>query len=120
MFLDIPEEYLGLIQMAMMFQGGLPLTLNLSDTIACTYDTNYNPFFCNWGEIFSPQTLSRSNVLVMNNYFEVALSVSMMGQSMELLRRPTETLEEYTYQYNDKKYPVKIMGDSEIIYAYKN
>ena len=71
-------------------------------------------------QIFSPQTLSRSNVLVMNNYFEVALSVSMMGQSMELLRRPTETLEEYTYQYNDKKYPVKVMGDSEIIYAYKN
>ena len=120
-FMDIPEEYLSMIQMAMMLGGGtLPLQVDLADTITATYDEMYNPMFCNWGEIFSPQTLSRSNVLVMNNYFEVALSVSMMGQSMELLRRPTETLEEYTYQYNDKKYPVKVMGDSEIIYAYKN
>ena len=119
MFLDIPEEYLGLIQMAMMFQGGLPLTLNLSDTIACTYDTNYNPFFCNWGEIFSHRNLSLNNALSMTNVGSVAISASLMGQTMELYKYPLNQYAEYQYQYNDKRYPIKVSSDTDLEYTYK-
>ena len=119
MFLDIPEEYLGLIQMAMMFQGGLPLTLNLSDTIACSYDTNYNPFFCNWGEIFSHRNLSLNNALSMTNVGSVAISASLMGQTMELYKYPLNQYSEYQYQYNDKRYPIKVSSDTDLEYTYK-
>ncbi len=119
MFLNIPEEYLGLIQMAMMFQGGLPLTLTLSDTIACTYDTNYNPFFCNWGEIFSHRNLSLNNALTMNNTGSVAISVSLLGETMDLYNYPLDQYAEYEYQYNDKRYPTKVSSDTDIEYTYK-
>ena len=119
MFLDIPEEYLTLIQMAMMFQGGLPLSLNLSDTIACTYDTNYNPFFCNWGEVFSHRNLSLNNALTMNNTGSVAISVSLLGETMDLYNYPLDQYAEYEYQYNDKRYPTKVSSDTDIEYTYK-
>lgn len=119
MFLDIPEQYLSLIQMAMMLQGGIPLSLTLSDTIACTYDTNYNPFFCNWGEIFSHRNLSMNNALSMTNAGSVAISVSLMGQAMELYKYPLDQYAEYQYQYNDKRYPTKVSSDSDIEYTYK-
>ena len=119
MFLDIPEEYLTLIQMAMLFQGGLPLSLNLSDTIACTYDTNYNPFFCNWGEIFSHRNLSLNNALSMTNSGSVAISASLMGQTMDLYKYPLNQYSEYQYQYNDKRYPTHVSSDTDIEYTYK-
>ena len=119
MFIDIPEEYQGLIQMVMMMQGGLPLTLTLSDTIACTYDTNYNPFFCNWGEIFSHRNLSLNNALTMTMTGSVAISASLMGQTMDLYNYPLNDYAEYQYQYNDKRYPTKVSSDTDIEYTYK-
>ena len=119
MFIDIPEEYQGLIQMVMMLQGGLPLTLTLSDTIACTYDTNYNPFFCNWGEIFSHRNLSLNNALTMTMTGSVAISASLMGQTMNLYEYPLNDYTEYQYQYNDKRYPTQVSSDTDIEYIYK-
>jgi hypothetical protein len=80
----------------------------------------YNPMFCNWGTLLSPLTLSRANVLTQENHFVAALAISMMGQTQELLRQPEDTFEEYRYEYNDKHYPTKKIGDTEIIYTYKN
>jgi hypothetical protein len=119
MFLDIPDEYLGLIQMAMMFQGGLPLTLTLNDTIACTYDTNYNPFFCNWGEIFSHRNLSLNNASTMRMSGAVSISASMMGQTMDLYSYPLSDYQEYEYQYNEKRYPTQVSSGTEVLYTYK-
>ena len=119
MFLDIPDEYLGLIQMAMMFQGGLPLTLTLKDTIACTYDTNYNPFFCNWGEIFSHRNLSLNNASTMRMSGAVSISASMMGQTMDLYSYPLSDYQEYEYQYNEKRYPTQVSSGTEVLYTYK-
>ena len=119
MFIDIPEEYLGLIQMAMMLQGGLPLTLTFNDTIACTYDTNYNPFFCNWGEIFSHRNLSLNNALTMTMSGSVAISASLLGQTMDLYNTPLSEYAEYQYQYNEKRYPTKVSSDTDVEYTYK-
>jgi hypothetical protein len=119
MFIDIPEEYSGIIQMVMMLQGGLPISLTIGDTISCTYDTNYNPFFCNWGEIFSHRNLSLNNALSMTNNGSVAISASLMGQAMELYNYPLNEYAEYQYQYNDKRYPTKASGETEIEYTYK-
>ena len=119
MFVDIPDEYLSLIQMAMMLQGGIPLTLTFADTIACTYDTNYNPFFCNWGEIFSYRNLSLNNALTMTGAGSVAISVSLLGQAMELYRYPLNDYAEYEYQYNKKRYPTQVSSDIDVLYTYK-
>lgn len=119
MFIDIPQEYLSLIQLAMMMQGGLPLSLTFNDTIACTYDTNYNPFFCNWGELFSYRNLSLNNALTMTSNGKVAFSVSLMGQSMDLYNYPLNEYAEYQYQYNTKRYPTKVSSDTDIEYIYK-
>ena len=119
MFIDIPEEYQGLIQMVMALQGGLPLTLTLNDTIACTYDTNYNPFFCNWGEIFSHRNLSLNNALTMTNTGAVKIAASLMGQTMDLYSYPLSEYQEYEYQYNEKRYPTKVSSGTEILYTYK-
>ena len=119
MFIDIPEEYLGMIQMFMALQGGLPLSLTISDTISNTYDTNYNPFFCNWGEIFSYRNLSLNNALTMTNSGSVAISASVLGQSMDLFNYPLNDYAEYQYQYNDKRYPTKVSSDTDVEYIYK-
>lgn len=119
--IDIPEEYLSMIQMIMMAGGGsIPLQVGVADTISATYDNMYNPMFCNWGDIISPQTLSRANVLFLSNNAAITLSLSVMGQNQELLRRPFSSTEEYLYEYNDQKYPIKATGNDEIIYTYKN
>ena len=73
-----------------------------------------------WRPLPSPLTLSRANVLTQENHFVAALAISMMGQTQELLRQPEDTFEEYRYEYNDKHYPTKKIGDTEIIYTYKN
>lgn len=120
-FFEIPEQYLSIIQMVMAMTGGnLPLQVTLSDTIVATYDNMYNPMFCNWGEVFSQLTLSRANILNQENHFDVALAISVMGQTQELFRRPEDTFAEYSYEYNDKHYPTKVISDTEIIYTYKN
>ena len=120
-FIEIPEQVLQVIQMVMAMTGGnLPLQVSLTDTIVATYDSMYNPMFCNWGTLLSPLTLSRANVLTQENHFVAALAISMMGQTQELLRQPEDTFEEYRYEYNDKHYPTKKIGDTEIIYTYKN
>lgn len=120
-FIDIPEQYLTIIQMAMMLgSGSIPLQIGLTDTISATYDNMYNPMFCNWGDIMSPQTLSQSNILTMNNNMLLTVSIALMGQNQELFRYPNNTSEEYRYEYNDKKYPTKVTGTNEIVYTYKN
>ena len=111
---------LQMIQAAMTMMGGsLPLQVTLADTATATYDTMYNPYFCNWGEIVSQHSLSRANPLVVNNHFVVAISVNLMGQQQPLFTRPQDTLEEYTYEYNDKHYPTKALGADEVIFTYK-
>lgn len=119
MFIEIPEQYLPMIQMVMALQGGLPITLSLNDTITCTYDTNYNPFFCNWGEIFSHRNLSLNNALTMSNTGTVAISASLLGQTMDLYNYPLNNYTEYQYQYNDNRYPTKVNSDTDIEYTYK-
>lgn len=122
-FLPIPEEYqsvLQMIQTAMVMMGGtLPLQVTLADTATATYDTMYNPYFCNWGELISQRSLSRANPLVVNNHFVFTISINLMGQQQPLFTRPQDTLEEYTYEYNDKHYPTKALGADEVIYTYK-
>lgn len=120
-FIDIPEQYLSLIQMAMMVAGGsLPLQVGVADTISATYDNMYNPMFCNWGDLLSPQTLSQANVLTLDNNVAITLSIAAMGQTQELFRRPFNTSESFTYEYNDGKYPTKAIGTDEITYTYMN
>lgn len=119
MFVEIPEEYLPMIQMVMALQGGLPISLTINDTITCTYDTNYNPFFCNWGEIFSHRNLSLNNALTMTNVGSVSISASLLGQTMDLYNYPLNQYAEYEYQYNDKRYPTHVNSDSNIEYTYK-
>lgn len=118
-FIDVPEEYLPLIQMAMAYGGGLPVTLAMNDTISATYDTCYNPMFCNWGMIFSPQNLSLNNVLTQTTSGLMTVTVSLLGQNMELYNTPLNEYEEYEYQYNDKKYPTKVSSGYETVYTYK-
>lgn len=119
-FVNIPDEYLTLVQMAMMLSGGqLPLKMTLTDTIISTYDDMYNPMFCNWGEIFSPKNLSLNNVLTMKNNAAFKFSVALMGQETDLFNQPQNSEQSYTYEYNDKKYPTKVVGDGEVVYTYK-
>ena len=119
-FVSIPEEYLSLVQMAMMLSGGqLPVKMTLTDTITATYDDMYNPMFCNWGEIFSSKNLSLNNVLTMKNNGAFKLSVALMGQETDLFNQPQNSEQSYTYEYNDKKYPTKVVGDGEVVYTYK-
>ena len=118
-FIDIPEEFLPIIQLAMAYGGGLPLTLAVNDTISSTFDDNYNPMFCNWGMMVSPETLSLNNILTQTNKGGVSVSVSMMGQTRELFNNPMDDYTEYLYEYNDKKYPTRVSGDAEREYTYK-
>lgn len=119
-FISIPDEYLSLVQMAMMLMGGqLPLKLTLADTISSTYDNKYNPMFCNWGEIFSPQNLSMNNVLTMSNSGLFKVSVALMGQETDLFSQPQNSEQSFSYEYNSKNYPTKVLGDGEILYTYK-
>lgn len=119
-FVNIPDEYLSLVQMAMMLTGGqLPLRLTLADTISTTYDDKYNPMFCNWGEIFSPQNLSLNNVLTMANSGLFKLSVALMGQETDLFSQPQNSEQSFSYEYNSKNYPTKVLSDGEILYTYK-
>lgn len=121
--LPIPDEaqqYVQLIQLAMAMGGGkLPLTMTVNDTINVTHDANYNPKFCFWGEMFSPENLSLHNVLTETNSGATKLGMSLMGQNADLFSYPFEGYTEYIYQYNDKKYPTQVSGDKNIIYTYK-
>lgn len=119
MFIEIPEEYLSFVQMAMALGGGVPLSMTVSDTISSTYDTMYNPMFCNWGTIFSAENLSMNNVLTTTHNGSFNLTVSLLGQSMQLLNQPIEDYYEYQYEYGNHKYPVKVSGDRELAYTYK-
>ena len=119
-FINIPDEYLSLVQMAMMLTGGqLPLKLTLADTISATYDDKYNPLFCNWGEIFSPQNLSMNNVLTMSNSGLFKVSVALMGQETDLFSQPQNSDQSFYYEYTSKNYPTKAISDGEILYTYK-
>lgn len=117
---DEAQQLVTLIQMAMALGGGkLPITMAVNDTINVTHDANYNPKFCYWGEMFSPENLSLHNVLTETNTGATKLSVSMMGQVADLFSYPFDGYTEYIYQYNDKKYPTHVSGDKNIIYTYK-
>lgn len=119
-FMPIPEEYLGLIQMAMMLGGGkLPLNIAYNDTTVCTYDNNYNPMFCNWTQMFSPQNLSLNNLTYAEHLGSMDLSAKVMGQSVSLMSTPLNSNETYVYEYNDKKYPTLVIGEKDITYTYK-
>jgi len=118
-FVDIPEDYLSMIQLAMAFGGGLPITLTFNDTISSTFDNNYNPMFCNWGTLISPETMSLNNVLTMSTKGAVSVSASLLGQTMNLYNTPIEDYAEYQYQCNDKKYPIQVTGSKDVVYTYK-
>ena len=119
-FINIPDEYLSLIQMAMLLTGGqLPLNLTLTDTVISTYDDKYNPMFCNWGEIFSPQNLSLNNVLTTAHNSAMKVSVALMGQVTDLLNQPQNSEQSFSYEYNNKNYPTKVISDGEKLYTYK-
>ena len=119
-FINIPDEYLSLIQMAMLLTGGqLPLNLTLTDTVTSTYDDKYNPMFCNWGEIFSPQNLSLNNVLTTAHNSAMKVSVALMGQVTDLLNQPQNSEQSFSYEYNNKNYPTKVISDGEKLYTYK-
>ena len=118
-FVNIPDEYLTLVQTFMMLAGGqLPLKLTLADTISATYDNKYNPMFCNWGEIFSPQNLSMNNVLTLSNSGLFKLSVALI-QETDLFSQPQNSEQSFSYEYNNKNYPIKVISDGEILYTYK-
>lgn len=121
--LPIPDEaqqYIQLIQLAMLMGGGnLPINMAINDTINVTHDKNYNPFCCYWGDIVSPENLSQNNVLTMQHAGATKISVSLMGQAMDLMNTPFDNYTEYIYQYNDKKYPTQVSGDKNVTYTYK-
>lgn len=117
---DEAQQIVQLIQMAMMLGGGnLPINMSISDTVNVTHDANYNPFFCYWGDVVSPENLSQNNVLTMTHEGAAKLSVSMMGQTMDLMSTPFDDYTEYIYQYNDKNYPTQVSGDKNVTYTYK-
>lgn len=118
----IPEDILPLIQMMMMMTGGtIPVQVAVTDTITATFDNMYNPMFCNWGELISSKTLSLNNMLSSEENGAVTLSINVMGQNNELFSRPNYNSQEFSYEYNDMKYPTKVSsGTDEVIYTYKN
>lgn len=121
--LPIPDEaqqIVQLIQLAMIMGGGyLPINMNINDTVNVTHDTNYNPLFCYWGDIFSPEILSMNNVLTQTHSGSASVSVSLMGQAMDLINTPFDNYQEFIYQYNDKKYPTQVSGDKNVTYTYR-
>ncbi len=119
-FLPIPDEYQGMLELAMMLGGGkLPITIAYNDTTNCTYDNNYNPMFCNWTQMFSPQNLSLNNATVVEHRGAMTMGITMMGQTTNLMNTPLNSTETYIYEYNDKKYPTRVSGETNVIYTYK-
>lgn len=119
-FLPIPDEYKSLIELAMMLGGGrLPINIAYNDTANCTYDNNYNPMFCNWTQMFSPQNLSINNATVVEHHGAMTMGITMMGQTTTLANNPLNSTETYIYEYNDKKYPTRMSGETNVIYTYK-
>ena len=55
----------------------------------------------------------------MTNSGSVAISASLLGQSMDLYNYPLNDYAEYQYQYNDKRYPTKVSSDTDVEYIYK-
>ena len=55
----------------------------------------------------------------MTNVGTVAISASLMGQTMDLYKYPLNQYAEYQYQYNDKRYPTYVSSDTDIEYIYK-
>ena len=125
----IPEELQAVLPLIDMM-GGLPLTLALNDTITATYDEYYNPYFCNWGGLMSMDftnpnlsgMLSLNNVLTTTNNGSMAISMDFMGQVMDFMNQPiANEYNEYSYLYNDKKYPTqKEAAEATITYSYKD
>ena len=125
----IPEELQAMLPLIDMM-GGLPLTLALNDTVTATYDEYYNPYFCNWGGLMSMDftnpnlsgMLSLNNVLTTTNNGSMAISMDFMGQVMDLMNQPiANEYNEYSYLYNDKKYPTqKEAAEATITYSYKD
>ena len=119
-FIDIPEQYMSMIQLVMAMGGGnVPLQLSVNDTMTSTYDNKNNPLFCNWGEIFSPQNLSMNNVVTTTERGALSVGISMMGQTTNIYNQPIESYKEYIYEYNDKNYPTRVSGDLNVTYSYK-
>ena len=84
-FIDIPEQYMSMIQLVMAMGGGnVPLQLSVNDTMTSTYDNKNNPLFCNWGGIFSPQNLSMNNVVTTTERGALSVGISMMGQTTNI------------------------------------
>lgn len=125
----IPEELQAMLPLIDMM-GGLPLTLALNDTVSATYDEYYNPNFCNWGGLMSMDftnpnlagMLSLNNVVTVTNNGSVAISMNFGGQTADLINQPiANEYNEYSYLYNDKKYPTqKNAGETTITYSYKD
>lgn len=123
----LPEEIQAMLSLIVM--GGLPLSLTLNDTISATYDNYYNPNFCNWGGLMSMDftnpnlagMLSLNNVLTTTNNGTISISINL-GQPAELFNQPiANEYNEYTYLYNDKKYPTQMnAGETTITYSYQD
>lgn len=99
--------------------GRLPINIAYNDTANCTYDNNYNPMFCNWTQMFSPQNLSINNATVVEHHGAMTMGITMMGQTTTLANNPLNSTETYIYEYNDKKYPTHVSGETNVIYTYK-
>lgn len=126
---EIPEEMATLLPLIDMM-GGLPFGITLTDTVTATYDTYYNPNYCNFGGLLSMSLdspnlfgmLSLNNVLTTQHNGSVVLSMSFGGQTQELYNLPiADEYNEASYQYNDKKYPTqKDTPEGLYTYTYKN
>lgn len=119
----IPEEfstYIAMARVAMAFNGGVvPLQLELSDTVSYTYDNNRNPFYCYLGNGIDPKAFSYNNVTIEDSHGAMTGTVSLMGQNLQLINKPTNEYMEYNYEYNAKGYPTKCESDYTTTYTYK-
>lgn len=125
---EIPEELESILPLIDMM-GGLPFTFTLTDTVAATYDNYYNPNYCNLGNILSMDMtspnlfgiFSLNNVVTIQHNGTLDLGMTFGGQTNSIMSYPIANVyDEYSYQYNDKKYPtVKSTTEGDIHYIYK-
>lgn len=118
-YLPLEESVLSMIDIYFLMQNSLHLQISVSDTIDYTYDMEgFNPYFCYMGDV-SPVNLSLNNVASASTHGKINLSVNLTGNPTQLFSRPNEDQENYTYTYNEKKYPTKVQGTKNYTITYK-
>lgn len=116
-YLPVDSSQLALVDLYFMISNSLPMQILVNDTIDYTYDNKINPFYCYLGEI-NPTCFSLHNVLSASNQGRVAINVTLMSP-MQVFEQPIEDYKVYTYDYNDRNYPVEVIGSENYTITYR-